>query len=54
MVKTQELVSYDQTAYEIFRLARQYVSDIVPLNEMVLDEIYTYVKNLPYIPDPVN
>lgn len=51
---TEELESYKQTIAKIFELIQKYHDDIAKFSNWNLSQIYEYVKNLEYIPDPKN
>lgn len=54
MIFTVENYDFDKSLKEIDRLSRSYLSDVNFLKGRSLIEIFDYVKNIPYKPDPKN
>ena len=55
MKKTvEELESYKQTVQKIFYLIQKYYEDLNRKSNYSIKEIYDFVRNLEYVPDPKN
>lgn len=52
-VKNVELNSREQTAKNIYEIAKKFKYDLLPFKDWSLDQFYNYVHNIPFVNDSI-